>query len=261
MGCKGTGFLLHKGSLKIGVLQFGITVGRQRCSTRRRRLLGSNRTVDNNNRQLSDPESPDQSMNYLAHAFLSDDDPEERLGSLLADFTRGRLQTLNRQYTAGVIKGITLHRRVDRFTDDHPLVFKSRQLFSGNRRRYAGIILDVLYDHFLSRHWERYSPRRRQSFIDDIYSLLEGERHRLPPRMQRVTQLMTQQDWLGGYWHIERVGQAYDRLSLRLRRPNGLLGAVEEVQSHYAHLEWEFNRFFPDLLDNLTTLKKGNPGL
>jgi len=172
----------------------------------------------------------------------------ERLGGLMADFTRGRLEILAKQYPATVMHGIAVHRQVDRFTDLHDYVARSKGRFSPLRRRYAGIIVDVLHDHFLSRHWERYSDISRETFIAEAYQLLHDNRRYLPERMHRVAPVMIEQDWLGSYQHIEEIGIVYERMSRRFSRTNPLAGAIEEVQIHYAELESDFKNFFPDVL-------------
>jgi acyl carrier protein phosphodiesterase len=187
-------------------------------------------------------------VNYLAHLFLGGDEPLERLGGLIADFTRGRLETLAKQYPAKVLHGISVHRQVDRFTDINMTVARSRARFSPLRRRYAGIIVDILHDHYLSRHWKRYTDVSREVFIADAYQLLRDNRRHLPERMQRVAPMMIEQDWLGSYRRIAEIGLVYDRMSHRLRRPNTLTGAIEEVHANYQELEQDFNVFFPDVL-------------
>lgn len=186
-------------------------------------------------------------MNYLAHLLLAGNDPEEKLGGLIADFTRGRLETLAGSYSPGIMRGITVHRKIDQFTDQHVQVTLSKSRFSVLRRRYAGIIIDVLYDHFLSHHWGQYADTDKRDFIDASYELLRQNHHRLPKRMQWVTTLMIDQDWLGSYHDIERIGEAYDRMAQRLRQPNMLAGSVDEVRALYPALEQDFEVFFPQL--------------
>ena len=195
-------------------------------------------------------------MNYLAHLFLGGEEPLEKLGGLIADFTRGRLETLAKRYPEKVIRGIAVHRRLDHFTDLHDHVMQSKARFSPLRRRYSGIIVDVLHDHYLSRHWERYSDGSRDAFIEDAYRLLRDYRRYLPERMRRVAPVMIEQDWLGSYQHIEEIGRVYERMSRRLRRPNTLAGAIEEVQTHYSELESDFKNFFPDMLTHANHVNK-----
>lgn len=187
-------------------------------------------------------------MNYLAHVFLSPAEPEQQLGSLIADFTRGQLTTLSKHYSPGVMRGIALHRQIDRFTDDSPWVVQSKRLFSVEQRRYAGIILDILYDHFLSRSWDQYSGTDRVRFIQAFYSLLTREEQQLPPRLRRLTPRMIREDWMGSYHDLERLGPIYHRMSLRLRRANPLGDALVEVKRHYSSLATGFDQFFPELV-------------
>jgi len=189
-------------------------------------------------------------MNYLAHLLLAGEDPDKKLGALMGDFTRGRLENLARQYPPGIMQGIAVHRRIDLFTDRHSRFMQSKARFSETRRRYAGIIVDIVYDHFLSRHWDRFSVIDRREFISDVYDLLERNHHRLPERLQRASTLMITQDWLGSYHHIDQIGGVYDRMSRRLRHPNTLTGSLEEVREHYPDLERDFADFFPALVDH-----------
>lgn len=186
-------------------------------------------------------------MNYLAHLLLAGEDSEERLGSLIGDFARGRLERLAITYPPGIMRGIAIHRKIDQYTDRHALMVGSRGRFSTRRRRYAGIIVDVLNDHFLSHHWDRYCATGRERFIADSYRLLQDNHHRLPAKLQRVSLLMVEQDWLGGYHRIDRIGEVYDRMSRRLPRANALDGAIDEVMALYPLLEQDFHHFFPDL--------------
>lgn len=187
-------------------------------------------------------------MNYLAHLFLSSDDPDEQLGSLIADFTRGSLERLSQIYTPGVMLGITLHRRVDSFTDNHPVVVRSRQRIAAPYRRYSGIILDILYDHFLSNCWSEFSDLDRRAFIRDIYRLLEARRDELPTPLSLLVPRMHREDWLGSYRDLGVIERVYQRMSKRLRQPNQLGGAMVEVHRHYAELAQDFRQFFPELM-------------
>ncbi|MDF1529706.1 MAG: ACP phosphodiesterase [Sedimenticola sp.] len=187
-------------------------------------------------------------MNYLAHVFLSPLDPEQQLGSLIADFTRGQLATLADHYSPGIMRGITLHRRIDRFTDENDWVLQSKRLFSDEQRRYAGIILDILYDHFLNCYWDQYSDTDRLGFIKEIYKLLALEQNRLPLRLKRLVPRIINEDWMGSYHDLEQLGQVYQRMALRLRRPNPLGSALNEVKRLYPRLSEDFHCFFPELI-------------
>jgi len=122
---------------------------------------------------------------------------------------------------------------------------QSWQLFSSARRRYSGIMLDVLYDHFLSRHWSVYTDQPKRQFIDGIYLLLEQNIQMLPPKLAEIAPGMIANDWLGSYEDIDVIGVVYDRISIRIKRENTMSGGLEEVSAHYAELEQHFLSFFP----------------
>ena len=184
-------------------------------------------------------------MNYLAHLLLAGEDPQRRLGGLIADFVRGRVETLAAQYPAPVVRGIVEHRRIDSFSERHPHFQASRSRISPARRRVSGIIVDVAYDHFLSVHWDSFCPQPRGEFIESTYDLLERHHGWLPERLQQIAPRMIAHDWLGSYAELDVLGIVFDRMSQRMRRSNSLAGALEEVEREYAGLEADFLLFFP----------------
>lgn len=183
-------------------------------------------------------------MNHLAHVFLAPDSPEARVGSILGDFTRGIDVSL---LPVSVQQGIRHHRAVDSFTDQHPEVLASKTLFSKQRRRFAGVALDILYDHYLLRHWQRFSQTDRAIFIEHIYQELQRNEHLMPEKMAQVTRRMVEHDWFGAYRDLESIGYALDRVAGRIRFANKFTGMIEEIRANDVELENRFLRFFPDL--------------
>ncbi|MCK2147592.1 MULTISPECIES: ACP phosphodiesterase [Marinobacter] len=183
-------------------------------------------------------------MNHLAHVFLAPDSPEARVGSILGDFTRGIDVSL---LPAPVQQGIYHHRAVDSFTDQHPEVLASKAIFSKQRRRFAGVALDILYDHYLLRHWQRFSQIDRDIFVGLIYQELQSNEHLMPEKMARVTRRMVEHDWFGAYRDLESIGYALDRVAGRIRFANEFTGMIDEIRANDVELEKRFLRFFPDL--------------
>jgi acyl carrier protein phosphodiesterase len=184
-------------------------------------------------------------MNYLAHLHLADRDRYSITGNLMGDFRR-HLNGVKLPVT--VRGGIENHQRVDKFTDSHSIVCGLKELFSRRRRRYAGIILDLAFDHFLSVHWDRYSVEPREEFIEYCYSCLADSQELMPERMQKTVNFMIREDWLGSYKQLSGIDIALNRLSRRIRFENQLEGAVEEVKSNYKFIEEGFREFFPSLV-------------
>jgi acyl carrier protein phosphodiesterase len=183
-------------------------------------------------------------MNYLAHLYLAEQSREGLLGSLLGDFVKGRLDD---RFPETVRRGIVLHRAIDSFTDAHPLHLASRNRIGRRRRRYAGIIVDVCYDHFLCRHWTDYSSESLAGFAARVYDILGEHRDDLPGRLRRIAPHMIADDWLGSYSDLANVGRALDGIAHRIVRSNPLAGALTEIEANYTALDDDFQRFFPEL--------------
>lgn len=184
-------------------------------------------------------------MNHFAHLFLARPTVESRVGNLLGDFARGLdVDSLAAPVRAGLIN----HRKVDAYTDSHPDVIACKRLFSPQRRRFAGVALDVLFDHYLLRHWKTFANTPRQAFIDSVYRDLEAGRHFMPLRMATTTVHMIDNDWFNAYTELENIGYALDRIAGRIRFRNSFAGIIEEISSHDAVLEEHFLSFFPSLL-------------
>ncbi len=190
-------------------------------------------------------------MNYLAHLYFAEDTPESRVGNLLTDFVRGPVE--GQPFDAAIIRGMRSHAAVDRYTDGHEVVRESKALINRPRRRFAGIIVDVCYDHFLARNWTVFSDEPISAFIDRTYDSFSAYRGDLPPMMSAAIRHMVRHDWLHGYQEVSGIGRALDGLSRRIRRPNTLAGSVEELEANYEEMEDHFMRFFPDLVRHMQT--------
>jgi acyl carrier protein phosphodiesterase len=186
----------------------------------------------------------EKALNYLSHLFFSDDTEDALLGSLLGDFVKG--STAGR-FSAAISDAILLHRKIDSFSDAHRITRESRNRISPSRRRFAGIIVDVCYDHFLSRHWGDFSRIDPANFVERVYAVLMKNSAFLPDRLSRVLPRMISENWLGSYVHLKGVGEALDRIAGRLSRGDAFRGSIIEIESNYRALEGDFLSFFPEL--------------
>ncbi|CAG8873068.1 Acyl carrier protein phosphodiesterase [Pseudomonas fluorescens] len=184
-------------------------------------------------------------MNYLAHLHLGGQRPGQLLGSLYGDFVKGRLQG---QFAPEIEGAIQLHRSIDVFTDRHPQVDVALSRFSLTRRRYAGIVLDVFFDHCLARDWTLYADRPLELFTSDVYRVLSSERQ-LPERLAKIAPYMVANDWLGSYQEFEVLEQVLRGISRRLTRPEELAAAMQELRRLYEPLSEDFRLFYPQLQD------------
>lgn len=186
-------------------------------------------------------------MNYLAHAFLSSHSSDAILGALLGDFLKGNGNT---GYSDAVHEAVQVHRSVDRFTDAHALTLSSRRLIGPARRRFAPVMVDIFYDHFLARYWDDYCEVPLPHFTRGVYDVLLAQHENLPPRMQYVVARMSADDWLGAYADLAGMDAAINGIARRLQRfPRAavLQGGAEELVQHYEAMEQNFRQFFPAL--------------
>lgn len=190
-------------------------------------------------------------MNYLAHTVLAQPNMLSVTGNLLGDFCKGLdLTTLHPKLQAGIIN----HRAVDKFTDHHPLVKQARLHFSPQRRRFAGIALDVLFDHFLILHWHRFVTSEFAEYKAILYQQLADAESLMPSAMQYTMRKMRQQDWLAQYATPDRVYNALDNIAARIKFPHQFYGAAEDITLHYDELQKTFLHFFPQLQQHIRQL-------
>lgn len=184
-------------------------------------------------------------MNYLAHIHLSGDDSEVLLGNFMADAVKGKRYE---DYPTGVRQGILLHRFIDDFTDTHPIVEESKARLRPTLRKYAGVAVDVFYDHFLANTWSDYAASELHPFVQKTYRFLEEQQHRMPDKIQYMLTYMVRQDWLTNYRHIEGIDRALTGLSQRTKFASGMEHAALELEKHYDAFAQEFEAFFPELV-------------
>jgi acyl carrier protein phosphodiesterase len=201
-------------------------------------------------------------MNWLAHAFLSSEDADFRLGNLLADVVKG--SDLERM-PPGFLAGVRCHRAIDRFTDGHPVWHRSRARIGAPWRRFSGVFVDVFYDHFLARNWDAYSDTPLREFTSSIYRALGGRSSSLPEHARHGARIMAAEDHLGAYERIEGVEAALRRISRRLAMRTGkevaLEGGAVALRSHYREMDEDFAEFFPQVRTHALSLFGDGPAL
>ncbi len=183
-------------------------------------------------------------MNFLAHIYLSGEDEEVIIGNFIADGIKGK-RYLN--YPPGISKGIVLHRAIDTFTDAHPIVHQSTSKLHKNYGHYSGVIVDILYDHFLAKNWYRYHPQPLSDFVQDFYALLRANFTSLPARIQQMMPYMISDNWLLGYATIPGIAKILAQMNTRTKGVAKMDQAVSELVIHYDEFEAEFTSFFEEL--------------
>lgn len=192
-------------------------------------------------------------MNFLAHLYLADDTPESIVGNMLGDFAKGDIEA---QYPPEICRGIVRHRKIDVFTDHHPVFRRSKQRLGEQYRHLKGIMVDIFYDHFLARNWSAYASLPLEEFSAHVYRVLNSYKFMLPSRLHRVLFFMETQNWLVSYRSIKGIERVMQGMSRRLSRKNLLAESVAELQTHYADLESDFGEFFPEVIEYVEALKR-----
>jgi acyl carrier protein phosphodiesterase len=183
-------------------------------------------------------------MNHLAHALLSGRDTDIVLGGWLGDFVRGRPDPA---LPKGVRDGIALHRAIDTFTDAHTDVAAARALFDVPFRRYAGILVDVWFDHLLARDFMRWSASPLATFAETQEQLLERHHASLPAELQRFARYMRMHGLPAAYADRAMISRVFAGIASRFRRENPLADGLEAIAPHEAELATRFASFFPSL--------------
>ncbi len=184
-------------------------------------------------------------MNFLAHAHLSGDNDALLFGNFVADSVKGN--ELNR-YHQEVKNGIVLHRKIDRFTDMHPVVSGSKDKIRRHFGLYSGIVVDIFYDHFLAANWNLFSPVELSEFSTNVYKILAKRFLLLPPRTLRILPFLIAQNWLSSYANLTDLKRVFYGMDRRTRFRSGMSGAVEVLQQNYKSLEKDFFLFYPELI-------------
>lgn len=183
-------------------------------------------------------------MNILAHLYLSKGINEVMLGNYIGDFVKGK-QYLN--YPDEVQKGIILHRNIDTFTDKHLLHKQTRDKFRSGYGLYAGVVVDILYDHFLANNWHKYTDVPLSDFAQKAYAYITLNESILPDRLKKVTPYMVQHNWIMAYATEQGIKRVLDGMARNTSLPDKSKYAIGVMKKDYNLIENEFLDFFKDL--------------
>ena len=184
-------------------------------------------------------------MNLVAHQYLSFGKKNLQIGNLLGETVKGN-QYLN--YPEDIQTGILLHREIDTFTDSHEIVKQSSSYFHATQHKFSPIIIDVIYDYFLIKHWNNFSNTPFQKFKTECYQLFEDEQTNLPKKLQEIIFYLLKHDWFNNYSTKEGIQRTLKGIGSRTIYKNNLNHILPEFEEFYTKLEQEFLTFFPLLL-------------
>ncbi|WP_264549634.1 ACP phosphodiesterase [Flavobacterium sp. N2820] len=183
-------------------------------------------------------------MNYLAHIYLSGTNDLLKIGNFMADSIKGNDYE---KYAPEIKKGILLHRHIDSFTDSHPIYRRSKHRLHEKYGHYSGVIMDILYDHFLAKNWSKFSNEKLEDYANDFYQLLQDNYDILTERIKGMMPYMIARNWLVSYATIEGLEMILFQMDYKTKHRANMQEAVVELQDFYSEFESEFFLFFEEL--------------
>ncbi len=183
-------------------------------------------------------------MNFLAHIYLSGTDDGVKIGNFMADSIRGRQYE---NYPTQLRKGIILHRAIDSFTDNHPIYRQSKHRLHEKYGHYSGVIMDIVYDHFLAKNWATYSNELLEDYAQNFYVLLQERFDELTEKTQKILPYMIGRNWLVSYATLEGLEMILFQMDHRTKNRVAMQEAIVEVKTYYTEFEEEFTLFFAEL--------------
>ena len=190
-------------------------------------------------------------MNFLAHLYLSGDDDDILIGNFIADSVKG--SSIDK-YPGKIREGIVLHRKIDQFTDEHPVVLKGKVRLRPKFHKYAPVIMDVFYDHFLAIHWDDYSSTPLSDFVNSIHKILEKNMDSFQERSKMMLPYMIGGKWLEGYSRLEGINRSLSGMARRAKFTSNMELATAELERDFDLYEEEFKEFFLLLVDYVKSL-------
>lgn len=181
-------------------------------------------------------------MNYLAHAYLSFGDPEILAGNMISDFIKGKKKL---DYPGPIQKGITLHRKIDEYTDTHPATRAAKKLLSEAAGLYAGSFMDIIYDHFLANDSYEFEEGVLEKFSQETYQLLALSEKWFPEKSRPFFHYMRLQDWLYHYRTKEGILNSFSGLCRRAKYIDNPQPVFDAFLNNYEALKMEYEFFFP----------------
>jgi len=183
-------------------------------------------------------------VNFLAHIYLSNDNPYLQIGNFIADFIKANRFT---HLPIPIQQGIFLHRQIDAFTDAHPIVKQSKRRLHNRYRHYNGIIIDIFYDHFLAKNWHTYHKTPLDDYTQSFYKLLQYNSDYLPTPVKKFLTYLINDNWLLNYAEIDGIEKTLVGMNKRTQLKSQMHLAIADLNLHYTDFESDFTAFFENL--------------
>ncbi|TBR41756.1 DUF479 domain-containing protein [Marinomonas agarivorans] len=184
-------------------------------------------------------------MNYLAHLHLAKVSGTSYCGNLLGDFA----SELDRsKLPKEVVLGIKMHQHIDKTIDSHTGSFSFRENQTIGRRRFVGIVLDILLDYWLVNKWQQFNSTPLDAFYDDFLPDLHRYHDLCPPRLQGLITSLDHKRWLADLGQLSGVEKALQSIMRRWRYGHHLQPFYEDLPLLLTMAETTFDQVYPDLM-------------
>ena len=193
-------------------------------------------------------------MNFLAHAYLSFEEPNVLVGNMISDLVKGRQIDL---YPNEIKEGILIHREIDAFTDSHPVTQQAKEVFRASTGRYAGAFLDVAYDYFLAHDKENIPEGGWDVFAQRSYSYIQECADILPSQFQSMFVYMHSENWLYNYRNEWMIQRSMERLLTRANYISDDVPVFDDFKQNMPEIEACYNVFFPELKSFVEKISRG----
>lgn len=190
-------------------------------------------------------------MNFLAHIYLSGEEDEMKLGNFLGDYVKGKAFHI---YPEKIKNGILLHRFIDTFTDKNKHTLEAKLLFVPKYRKYSGIVMDILYDHFLASNWNKYSNTELIDFINNFHNILVKYNDMLPAEVQTLYPRLIKNKRLYSYRTVEGIRSVLSTMAKYTSLPDHADFAIDTMNENYDYLTENFFSFFSDIIYYIKTV-------
>ena len=193
-------------------------------------------------------------MNFLAHLVLSPGGEEIMAGNFFADRVKGQRW---KELPDGYAQGVLLHRRIDHFVDQHPLVREAKQFIDPHFGHFRGVLLDVFWDHFLALHFEQHTPFVLGDFSQEAHAVLAKHASAFHPQAHQLVHAMRQGNWLHGYADLSSLDRILKQMAARFPYENPMGEGVQALQARYADFSQTFSNLWPQMTTEFGLFLKG----
>jgi len=185
-------------------------------------------------------------MNFLAHVYLSEDNFSLAVGNLIADRVKGKDLT---NFSPMIQKGILLHRKIDTFTDHHPLFKECVSILFPIYRHYSRVIIDIYFDHFLASNWDKYNSKNLKVFSNEFYDALKIESENFPENIKNFSRTLIFYNWFDSYKTITDLELILTQMEQRTRFLSKLSASKKQLKGNYTYFHNHFSSFMEEVID------------